>query len=122
MRAQLAAGLNDGNGRNLGSPGRNGRRLRLGCQVDADTTQGTLTARFEWFLDAEKRHEPWQMDSLLFWLFFYDYGGEAVVDAYSQTNGNQTVTLVFMYTDNPRRKQEIKDIVRSFKWKPQPKT
>ena len=63
----------------------------------------------------ESKKKPWHVDSLVMPLHFTDYGAVAHIDFYSQRRGDQTVTLVFMYTNYPAKQEaERNEIATSF--------
>jgi len=58
----------------------------------------------------------WQVESLTFPMWFYDYGATAAVDFYVRKYHEATVVLVFMRTTFPgSQKAEILEVVNSFR-------
>jgi len=61
----------------------------------------------------------WQVESLTFPMWFYDYGATAVIDFYARKYQESTVVLVFMRTTfRGSQKLEIQELVDSFRLVP----
>jgi hypothetical protein len=76
-------------------------------------TQAGESPRVSW--DRTKT-AGWQVETLTFPMWFYDYGATAVVDFHARKYPETTVVFVFMYTEYPgSQKAEIQEVVHSFR-------
>jgi len=99
--------------------------VRKMSQVAASTLRSNM-AQLKGFADMTGGFSPgaswdrtttagWQVDSLTFPMWFYDYGATAVVDFYVRKYPEGTVVLVFMYTTARSQKAQIQELVNSFR-------
>jgi hypothetical protein len=61
-------------------------------------------------------HDKWQMHTITYSVFYFDYGGTAAIDFYYRPFGNQTVVFVFMRYSTSDYQDTMDDILNSFKW------
>ena len=58
----------------------------------------------------------WRVESVIFPMWFFDYGAVAMIDFYIKKLDQSTIVLIFMYTSFPRnQKAEMQEVVRSFR-------